>query len=189
MEKAKLIIEELDVLMAVEIVAEKINSRFSGEDLILVCVLKGAAYFTVDLSRMLDIKHSVYFIDASSYDGQKRKEVFISNDLIPEKFIGKKVIILDELIDSGHTLLNIKKAFLEFMKEDDVITCVAMNKVLCGKEKIMEADIIGMDVPDVWLVGYGLDDNGYHRNLMDVYAVPKIVDSDKTDDDIKIFGS
>lgn len=189
MEKAKLVVEEADLLMAVEDVAEKINSRFSGEDVTLVCVLKGAAYFTVDLSRMLDIKHSVYFIDASSYDGQKRTEVFIPDGLIPEKFIGKKVIILDELIDSGHTLFNIKKAFLEFMSEEDVTTCVAMNKVLCGKEKIMEADIIGIDVPDVWLVGYGLDDNGYHRNSMHVYAVPKVVDSDKTDDDIRIFGS
>lgn len=191
MDKAKLIIKSSDILSAVEDIAKTIDATFGDQDLVLVCVLKGAAYFTVDLSRMLETNHSVYFVDASSYDGQKRKEVFIKTKLVADKFVGKKIIILDELIDSGHTLLNIKKAFLSLnkIKPEDIITCVAMNKVLCDKKrKVMEADIVGINVPDVWLIGYGLDSGGYCRNLLDVYAVPKVDSLDKTEDDLKVFG-
>lgn len=187
MDNWKLIVPSDTINCAVEQIAERIDNEYSDKDLVLVCVLKGAVYFMTDLSRKLKTRHSIYFIDASSYDGQKRKEVFIANSLIPEKFSGKTVIIVDELLDSGHTLLNIKDAFLKFMDPSDIITCVAMNKIL-RKKKVFEADIVGLNVPDVWLVGYGLDDNGYSRQLIDVWGVPKIDESDKTEDDIKIFG-
>ena len=189
MSNRKLILTFDVINSAVDEIAKKIDKLYGDRDLVLVCVLKGASYFMVDLTRKLNTRHSIYFIDASSYDGQKRKEVFISSTLIPDKFSGKTVIILDELLDSGNTLLNIKNEFLKFMDEENVITCVAMNKVLCDKLKVLEADISGINVPDVWLIGYGLDTHGYDRNLMDVYAIPKDDDKDKTKDDIEIFGS
>jgi len=186
--KLLLTAQELDDMVTK--VAKKIDLVCVGRELVLVCILKGSAYFTVDLSRELTIKHTIEFVRAKSYDGQKRKALSLTqHDLNPADFEGKKVVLVDELLDSGHTLLGIKSVFLEFMKPEDIMTCVAMDKKLTDdKEKVLEADIVGMDVPDVWLVGYGLDDHGYYRNSRNVYAVPKKDGLPKTKDDILVFG-
>lgn len=194
-----------DIKYIVKDIATKIDSNYSSEELILICILNGASYFTIDLSRELKTKHIIEFIKVQSYHGQTRKKLNIDDiNFNPDKLIGKKIIIVDELLDTGHTLLCVKNMLLDmrfskkcrqkdhivdFIKSEDIITCVAMQKQFTNsKKRVFEADIVGINLPDVWLVGYGLDDNGYFRNLMEVYAIPKINDSDKTDGDLVVFG-
>lgn len=191
MDSWKLILNSDQINEIVNNIADKIDKAYGDNDIVLMCILKGAAYFTIELSNKLKTNHSLEFVQSKSYNGQKRNKNNIIYNFNPEKLIGKKIIIIDELLDSGHTLLNVKNELIKYIPKDDIITCVAMNKKFCSKdkEKICLANIVGIDVPDVWLVGYGLDHYEQYRNLKKVYAVPKINDEDKTLDDLIIFGS
>lgn len=150
--------------------------------------MKGAVYFHVDLTRMLTIPHSQYFIEASSYhDSQSQSEkVELLSKIVPSKFVGKKVILIDELYDNGTTLNNLKEKISEIagVKLDDIFTCTIFKK---KKETNKPApDLYGILVPNVWLVGYGLDDMQEKRNWPHLFAVPKSIDIPLTIDD-KLF--
>ncbi len=185
-----LIFTETEIASYVKKCADYLNHKFSNDDVVVVCILKGAAYFYVDLTRMLTIPHSCYFIEASSYkDSQKQcDQLEILSIINPEKFRGKKVILIDELYDNGCTMYNIKNAISEKAKValDDIFTCTAFKK---NKEtSFPQPDLCGVTTPDVWLVGYGLDVKQRYRNLKELYGCPKTEDIPKTVDDIRIFG-
>ena len=145
--------------------------------LLLCCILKGAVFFTVDLARsltQLGVPYAMYFVEASSYKGQRQDELEILSVLQPSKFQDKQVVLLDELYDNGKTMHLVKKAIQETIGEEQrVTTCV----LLCKKKPTRAyplPDIIGIDnVPDEWLVGYGLDHHQQLRGLQDVYSIPK----------------
>jgi hypoxanthine phosphoribosyltransferase len=196
MESKKLILEESDINEAVNHCAKIIYSyaKYSSQRIVLVGILTGAVYFTTDLSRQLgevyEIDHEVKYLEAKSYKGQDRCSLEIMGDLNPDKYCGKTVILVDELLDSGHTLAGIRDKFLEFMDSKYVKTCVCMQKKLDSNKvpQVIQADIVGIHVMDLWYVGYGLDNNGLSRYLREVYAIPKIRDEDKTKDDLIVFG-
>ncbi len=184
-EKWVQVLDESEIHLIVKYCAAEIDSRFEGQDVVVACILKGAAYFHVDLTRALTIPHSSYFIEASSYkDSQTQSdELEILSVINPEKFQGKKVVLIDELFDNGKTLSSVKAKIAEkaHIPLDDIFTCVAFKK---NKETSEPApDLCGKVVPDVWLVGYGLDDKQTKRNWTSLYAVPKSEGLSKTADD------
>lgn len=185
----KLILSEEKIKSIVKCIAEKLNEKYHDHNVVLVPILTGAMYFAVDLSRLLLMEHTIIPIDVSSYVGQKREKLTIKSVLNPDDFIGKTIIIIDELADTGHSLLKVASIIKGIAGESiNVMTCVAMNKILKNpEEKVFMPDIVGVDLPNVWVVGYGLDYNGKYRNLMSVYAMPKIDPEDMTEDDKKIF--
>lgn len=172
--------EQINLL--VDSCARRINSDLSGvKNLTIVAVLKGAVYFFVDLTRKITIPHSQLFIAASSYnDEQKQSQLKIQTEIPRNKIEGKTVLLVDELFDTGLTI-NLIKEYIESLGADKVYTCTAFVK-----NKTMKPDYYGLNTPDVWLVGYGLDDCEKNRNLIDLYAVPKHPDIEKNEDD-KIF--
>ncbi len=159
-----------------------IKSRLAGRDVVLCAILKGATYFAVDLSRKLDaiqFNHSVYFVEASSYTGMTQNstgvELLLSSRLIPEKFKDKTILLVDELFDNGLTMHTIREYLVSTLDIDEstIVTCVAFRKEKKTKYRI--PDIIGFDaLPDVWYIGYGLDDNGKLRGLTDLWAKTKL---------------
>lgn len=171
-----------------QVLAQKVADTYT--DVVLVCILKGAAYFTVDISRDLEelnLAHTLFFLDASSYDGIKQdKDVDIVVNAL-DKLNGKHVLLLDELYDNGKTMHSVKAYIAEHASCESLKTCVMFRK-LSNKPSIYEApDFVGMAVPDVWLVGYGLDRNGYNRGLPDIWAIPKPAGAVWTADDWKLF--
>lgn len=184
----KLLLTEADIAVVNQKLATDINSRFAGESVIVVCILKGAVYFHVDLTRLLTIPHSQYFIEASSYhNSQSQSEtVEILSKIVPAKFTGRKVILIDELYDNGTTLTNIKQKISELtgVKLVDIFTCTIFKKDKRTTQP--EPDLYGISVPNVWLVGYGLDDQQEKRNWTNLYAVPKLEGMELTADD-KLF--
>jgi hypoxanthine phosphoribosyltransferase len=150
--------------------------------------LKGAAYFTVDLSRKMVTYHSLYFLETSSYkNGQTQSKDLILPLINPDKFVGRKVVLVDELCDNGKTMELVKQSILKNtqVKNCDILTCVAFKK---EKERVYpEPDIFGAALPDVWLVGHGLDDRQEKRNLTQLYGVPKSECVKKTIDDIIFY--
>lgn len=179
----KPLIDGFDITKQVGVLARKLDIKFHKEkegDIVLCCILKGAAYFMTDLSRALfsiGRDHSVYFIEASSYVHQTQAEhMSITREIVAEKFIDKHVVLIDELYDNGKTLASVKLLLLETLntKIRSLTTCVMFRKQKKEKPKFPQPDFIGFDnLPDVWLVGYGLDYKGEWRGSLALFAVPK----------------
>ena len=177
-----LILKEHEIACIVRSLASKIDRQLAGKDVVLLCVLKGAAYFMVDLSRQLTIPHATYYVTASSYhDSQSQSESVAISELVPSKFVGKHVVVLDELYDNGATLSHVVEALIHDAKVDhaNITTCTVFKKIKnqdAGTTSLgpyPPPDLYGIDVPDCWLVGYGLDDKGEKRGWPHLFAVPK----------------
>jgi hypoxanthine phosphoribosyltransferase len=128
----RLILTEEEIDRCVSKCANHINEYFAGQEVVVACVLKGAVYFHVDLTRKLTIPHSCYFIEASSYLNEQKQseELEILSVIKPEKFQGKKVILVDELFDNGVTINEVRQKIHECtdVPLDDIYTCVAFMK-------------------------------------------------------------
>lgn len=185
--KWKLILTPEDINSCVKKCADTINDKFRGKNIILVCILKGAVYFFVDLSRYLKIPYSCYFIEASSYhnDQTQSDKINIGSQIEKSKFIDKYVILIDELYDNGHTMEYIREMIhtKADVPLDRIFTCTLFKK---NKPSILsdKLDLYGIEVPNVWLVGYGLDDRQEKRGWTHLYACPKTVGLEPTADDI-----
>lgn len=181
----KLLLNKGDIKYFVNKCADKLNNTLkkADRDIVVVCILNGGVYFHVDLTRLLEFQHSCHFIKASSYgDSQKAGTCNIIKKHI-NKIADKYVILLDELCDTGETLFNIKKHFIEEcgVNEDYIITCTLFNKF--RPDRKIHPDVYGVKIPDVWVVGYGLDYKQKYRNLHELYATPKVKGITRSCDD------
>lgn len=191
----KVIMTAEEIQGYVKSVAATLDTKFGSEKVILVCILKGAAWFFVDLTRHLRIpNYTTYFVEASSYkDAQTQQEkIEILSIIRPEKFVGRKVVLIDELFDNGTTMENLKVAICKEAQVpyEDITTCTLFKKNR-GPDHVYPGtlDVFGVEMPNVWGVGYGLDDNQTKRGWNWLFAVPKAPGIPWTEDDHKIFGS
>jgi hypoxanthine phosphoribosyltransferase len=186
----KLIMTKAELAQAVERVAREIESQTVGEKIVICGILKGAFVFVKDLSQTLNRPNSIYFVEASSYSGQEQSEgVELLSRIVPSKFEGRKIVLVDELLDNGKTMATMVDHLMKELKvpRTQIITCVLMSKERPKRPKSWEADITGIaNLPDVWLVGYGLDDNGTKRGWPILFACPKAPGVPKEEAD-KIF--
>jgi hypoxanthine phosphoribosyltransferase len=179
----KLLLDKDQIEVVVQGCADYINKNFKGKDIVLTCILKGAVYFLTALSQKLIIKHSLYFIEASSYkDSQTQGDkVAIAGGLVPSKFANKHIILIDELFDNGETIAGVKKHMQKTCEihPSMIFTCTLFKKkkgvsYLSDDAGLGSApDLFGIEVPDVWLVGYGLDFKQHCRGWTNLYACPK----------------
>lgn len=147
--------------------ADRISSDYAGRELIVVGILKGSFIFMADLVRKLSVPVIIDFMSVASYYGDTRSSgiVKIIKDL-DVNINGKDVLIVEDIIDSGLTLLNLKEMLLT-KDPASLRVCVAFDKPDRRKTDI-EAEYIGMKIPDEFIVGYGLDFAGKYRNIPDV---------------------
>ena len=187
--------EEVDI--HVEKCARSIYQEYGSDPVILVCILKGSAWFFVDLTRILHRMgmpdYTTYFIEASSYKNEQiqQEQVEILSRIVPSKFLGRKVVLVDELYDNGETMENLKIAITEqaLVPYQDIRTCALFKKSKPeGHSYPGCLEWFGTLVPNVWLVGCGLDHEQKMRGCEDLYAVPKAEGIPQTPDDEKIFG-
>ncbi|MBQ0068054.1 MAG: hypoxanthine phosphoribosyltransferase [Phascolarctobacterium sp.] len=143
---------------------KQLTKDYLGKKLVIVSLLKGAAWFTADLSREIDLPVRTDFMVVSSYGNATMTSGMLKIYLdVRDDLRGKDVLIVDDILDTGVTL----GAVVDMMKEHSpasVKTCVLCDK----KERRLnefEADYVGFTVPDEFLVGYGLDYAGDYRNL------------------------
>jgi len=180
---------ELKVLITREQIAERvaamgadINRDYAGQSVILLGVLKGAAIFLSDLSRQLKIDATFDFIGVSSYGNrpspaQELKtgwdstgEVRLTKDM-DQSMIGKNVILVEDILDTGLTLTYLKKLLLARQPQSFKIAAL-LDKPSRRKQPI-HADYVGFSIPDEFVVGYGLDYAEKYRNLPDICVVPR----------------
>jgi len=163
----KVLISKEEIKKRVKELGEEITRDLAGEDVIVVGVLKGCVVFLSDLIRELGLKVDLDFMICSSYgsDTKSSKNVKIIKDVNVD-VEGKVVLIVEDIIDSGRTMANLKEIF-KVRKCKDFKVCTLLDK----KERRavdIEADYIGFDVPNEFVVGYGLDYAGRYRNLPDI---------------------
>lgn len=145
--------------------AEELNNHFKGEDIFAICVLKGSVMFFTDLVEHLTMPLKMEFIRLSSYGSNysssgKVKAVNLS---LPD-INGENVLIVEDIIDTGHTA----KFLLDFIGHNFQTKSTTFCSLLNKKSKRVvdvDADFSGFVVDDKFLVGYGLDFEGYYRNI------------------------
>jgi len=175
--------EEIDA--GVRIVTRRVETWSKGERIVLIGILKGAFMFMSDLCRTLMRPYSVYFVEASSYGDEKTQKggVSISSDIPASKFCDSitkqphKIVLCDELLDNGKTMEEMKQHLLKRLSathtDNDILTTCLFSKK--RDRTYPEADVTGIsDLPDLWLVGYGLDDRGTKRGWTELFAIPKV---------------
>ena len=170
----KVLISEKKLQTRISALAEQINHDYKDSDgLILVCVLRGGIMFLVDLMRQLKIKHSVDFMAVSSYGIGKRSysgQARISLDLNTD--IGNRdVLIIEDIVDTGITMESLLEQ-LDWRKPAEVKIATLLFKPNAFI-KDLKIDYIGIEIPNDFIVGYGLDYDGFGRNLPDIYKIVK----------------
>jgi hypoxanthine phosphoribosyltransferase len=145
--------------------AKKLNNIYKNESLYVICVLKGSVMFMTDLSKYLKMPMRMEFIRLSSYgSGFTSTGKVNAVDISLPDLNGKNVLIVEDIIDTGHTA----KFLIDFItlnfKIKDLKFCTLLDKKI-KREVDIEADYYCFEVDDKFLVGYGLDYDGFYRNL------------------------
>jgi len=172
MEKYRLnrLLSRRQIASIVKSLANQISKDYQKKELVLICILKGAFMFLSDLVRHLQIPVQVDFVRLASYGTgiQTSGRIEITKD-IETPIEGKDVLIIEDIIDSGRTLQFLKER-LSLASPRSVKICALLDKK-ARREVEIEADYVGKEVPNVFVIGYGIDFNENYRNLPEVYYV------------------
>jgi len=172
---AKILISEQDLQARVVELGQAINEMYTDADRpLLVCVLKGAFLFLADLTRRLEMRHEVDFMEVSSYGAGTESSGVVRILLDLEQNIeGRHVLIVEDIIDSGRTLDYITRN-LRTRGPASLRVCTLLSKP-SRREIDVPMDFVGFDVPDEFVVGYGLDFAEEYRNLPFIGVLKKEV--------------
>ena len=161
----RVIYDQQEIDQRVSELAEQLNHDYAGKrDVVVVAVLTGAIMFTMDLYKRFDLYAHIDFVDVSSYQGgtSSTGSVKLLHDL-KNDIKGKDVIVCEDIVDTGRTL----KFLIDLLKDrgaNSIKICSIFDKP-AGRVVDVQADYVGFDVPNEFLVGYGLDYQGLYRNL------------------------
>ncbi len=163
--------KEEEILKAVKVVADKINKDMEKKNPLFLAVLNGAFVFASDLLRMINIPCEISFVKLASYQGTlstgKVKEVIGIN----EDLSGRNIIIVEDIVESGFTIKRMMET-LGTRNPASIRICTLLHKP--EKLKVdLKLDYVAMNIPNNFIVGYGLDYDGQGRNLRDIYSIVK----------------
>lgn len=164
-------ITEDEIQSRVTALAEKINEDLRGHEVLFFGILNGVFLFAADIFRQITLNAQISFIKLASYDGTsstgKIKELIGWN----EDITGKTVVVLEDIVDTGYTLERVIGE-LKLRKAADIKICTLLFKPEAYLKDI-PIDYIGFEIPNSFVVGYGLDYDGYGRNLTAIYKLTK----------------
>ncbi len=164
MEELKVLIEEEKIQQRVKEIAEQITKDYEGKELTLICILKGSTFFTVDLAKRINNKLKIEFIQVSSYHEGTISSGNIEMKLdLKESIQGKDVMVVEDIIDTGRTLSYLME-HLKTKNPRSLKLCTLLDK---PERRLYEVkvDYVGFQIPDKFVIGYGLDVNEQYRNL------------------------
>ncbi len=159
------LIDEVTLQARIKELGGQLSADYADKDLLLLCILKGGVLFLTDLMRQLTISHEIDFLAVSSYGRDVRAStgvVRIIKDL-DEPIDGKHVLIVEDIIDSGHTLDYITRNLIT-RNPASLKICTLLDKIE-RREVDIPVDYIGFEIPDKFVFGYGLDLDEKYRNL------------------------
>ena len=162
-------IPEEEIMRRVKAVADKMSNDLKGKNPLLLGVLNGSFIFAADLMRVLDIECEISFVKMSSYEGTQstgnvKKLVGLNEDIE-----GRTIVIVEDIVDTGLTM----ERMIEYLKgfnPAEIHICTLLLKPENLKRKL-DIEYVAMEIPNDFIVGYGLDYDGLGRNLRDIYVV------------------
>lgn len=178
----KVLISREQIALRVAAMGADITRDFSGEAVIFVGVLKGAAIFLSDLARHVELDSTFDFIGVSSYGNRPSPseelksgwdstgEVKLTKD-VDQSMRDKNVILVEDILDTGLTLTYLKRLLLA--RQPKTFRIAALLDKPSRRKQPIEADYVGFSIPDEFVVGYGLDYAERYRNLPDICVVPR----------------
>ncbi len=163
-ETIRVLVSEEDVDKRIMELGKKISEDYAGKQIHLICVLKGGVFFMCELAKRISAPVSMDFMCVSSYgDGTSSSGVVrIAKDL-DEAIEGKDVLIVEDIIDSGRTLYYLID-ILKKRNPKSIKLCTLLDKPE-RRERDVDVDYVGFEIPDEFVVGYGLDYAQKYRNL------------------------
>ena len=167
---------------AIDTVADQVNADFEGcTDIpILLCVLNGSIMFTAELMKRLRFNCEVVSIKLSSYSGtsstgQVRQVMGLTADIT-----GRRIIIVEDIVDSGNTIMELQKILAEKGAASSCICTMLLKPDSCRKD--LHPEYVAMEIPNDFIVGFGLDYNELGRNFKDIYILdPEAQDFPETE--------
>ncbi|MCR5721234.1 MAG: hypoxanthine phosphoribosyltransferase [Lachnospiraceae bacterium] len=162
--EVKVLLSEEEVDRRIQEIGEQITKDYAGKTVHLVCVLKGGSFFMCELAKRINLNVSLDFMSVSSYGGDTKSSgvVKIVKDL-DEPLAGKDVLVVEDIVDSGRTLSYLLE-MLKDRKPASLKLCTLLDK---PDRRVVDVnvDYTGFKIPDVFVVGYGLDYDQVYRNL------------------------
>ncbi len=161
----EVLIDEVSLSKRVQELGKQISEDYAGKNLHLICILRGGVVFLTDLMRAITTEHTIDFMAVSSYGKGARSssgQVRLTMDL-KEDISGRDVILVEDIIDSGHTLSNVLE-ILHTREPASLKVCTLLDKAE-RREVDIDLEYVGFVIPDKFVVGYGLDVDEYMRNL------------------------
>ena len=167
MDRLKVLLTREQIARKVAELGERITQDFSGESLVLIGVLKGATIFLADLARQIKLDVSFDFIAVSSYGNSKQQsgEVKLMKD-VDHSMEGKNIILVEDILDTGLTLTYLKNLLLGHQPK--AVKIAALLDKVSRRTQPIQGDYVGFEIPDEFVVGYGLDFAERYRNLPEV---------------------
>jgi hypoxanthine phosphoribosyltransferase len=165
----ELFIRSSEISGMVDELAIKLNNDLKGKDVIFVGILNGAFIFASDLIRQIKMNCRISFVKTASYKGTHttgRLETLIG---LGEDIKGKTVVIVEDIIDTGLTIEGILKQLKSYQPAEILVVALLFKCDACIKD--VRIDYLGREIPNDFVIGYGLDYNGYGRNLRDIYKI------------------
>ena len=167
--KFTLSIRECDILKEVDRVATQISQDLEGKNPLFISVLNGSFMFTADLMKRVNIPAEISFVKLSSYQGDQSTGKVKQMIGLNQDIAGRTVVIVEDIIDTGVTM----KRMLEILADKGAAD-IRIASLLVKPDKLtvdLHIDYVAMSIPNDFIVGYGLDYDGYGRNLPDIYTV------------------
>ncbi len=169
-DKLKVMISEQEVNARIVELGAQISKDYAGSEIHLICILKGSVFFACELAKRITVPVSMDFMAVSSYGNSRESSgiVKIVKDL-DEPLEGKHVLIVEDIVDSGKTLAHLIP-ILYTRKPADIKLCTLLSKP-SRREVEIQVDYLGYEIPDAFVVGYGLDYAQKYRNLPYIASV------------------
>ena len=164
MENIEVLYDELSINERVKELAETIYHKYGKEEVVFICTLKGAVFFACDLLKNYKGDARIEFLRVSSYKGTETTgKVELNLSISKENIQDKNVIIIEDIVDTGHTLAFLNK-YISDMKPKSLEICTLLDKKI-KREVAINPTYSGFVVDDLFVIGYGLDYNQKYRNL------------------------
>jgi hypoxanthine phosphoribosyltransferase len=153
--------------------ATEINQTYADKKITILVVMNGAFMFAADLVRFIESENELHFIRVKSYKGMSSTGK--ASLELPADFDlkGKDVLIIEDIVDTGHTMQKIYELLAE-MEVNSIRLASLLSKTECRQVEV-KIDYLAFEIPDRFVIGYGLDYNGFGRNLKDIYQLRPFV--------------
>ena len=158
----EILISEEQIIDKCKELGKIIDKDYEGKEVLLVGLLKGSVPFMAELAKHLNSDVTFDYMNVSSYDGVESKTLVVKQDL-KEDVSGKNILIVEDILDTGKTLYNVKEMLLK--RNANSVKIVTMLDKEEGRIIDMKADYVGFKIPNAFVVGYGLDFNEKYRQL------------------------